>query len=100
MLWAYNDKYNREGVELTDASEDEKKYIQAVLGDLIDGEGHDDIVEAEYLRESGRFEEALELLDKCHPEEDHLCEIVERMKSYAKEKNSIAFKMGIIYMLT
>ena len=36
---------------------------------------------------------ALAILDKCCPQADYLRGIVERMKSYAKEKNTIAFKI-------
>lgn len=93
LLWAYNDNYNREDVGLTVAPEDEKKYVRAVLDELIASEGTDEIVRAEYLRERGRFDEALAILDKCCPEEDYLRGIVERMKTYAKEKNTIAFKI-------
>lgn len=93
LLWAYNDNYNREGVDETAAPEEERAYINAVLDELIVSEGVDDIVKAEYLRERGRFDDALALLEKYHPAEDFLVNIVERMKTYAKENNPVAFKI-------
>lgn len=76
---------------MTIAPEAERMYINMVLDELIVSEGVDDIVKAEYLRERGRFEDALELLGNCHPEENFLVDVVERMKTYAKENNPIAF---------
>lgn len=93
LLWAYNDKYNREGVETTPTTEEEKAYIAAVLDELIGGDGVDDIIRAEYYRERGRFEEAVVLLDKCHLEEGFIASIVEKMKSCAKEHKTIAFEI-------
>ena len=77
--------------DVTIAPEAERMYINMVLDELIVSEGVDDIVKAEYLRERGRFEDALELLGNCHPEENFLVDILERMKSYAKKNDSIAF---------
>lgn len=91
LLWAYNDKYNREDMDLSVASKEEQNYINRVLDDLRVMSQADDVIKAEFLRERGRFEDALALLDKCHPEEDFLVDIVERMKIYAKENNPIAF---------
>ena len=91
LLWAYNDNYNREGADVTIAPEAERMYINMVLDELIVSEVVDDIVKAEYLRERGRFEDALELLGNCHPEENFLVDVVERMKTYARKNDSIAF---------
>lgn len=93
LLWAYNDKYNREGYETAVAPEEEKKYIYAVLEELIATDDVDDIVKAEYYREMGRFKDALELLETCHPSRKVLVDIVERMKSYAQNNDPIAFRI-------
>lgn len=92
LVWAYNDKYNREDMEITEAPIEEQEYINSILDNLI-VLSQTDVIKAEYLRERGRFDEALDILDKCCPEEDYLRGIVERMKTYAKEKNTIAFKI-------
>lgn len=94
LLWAFNDKYNREDMEITPALREEQDYINAVLDELLATGNADDIVKAEYLRERGCFEEAIALLDNCHPEEDFLVGIVEKMKSYAKMEKKIAFLIG------
>lgn len=93
LLWAFNDKYNREDMEIQKAPKEEQDYINVVLDELLATSNADDIVRAEYLRERGLFEKAIALLDTCHPEGAFLVDIVERMKSYALEKNKIAFKI-------
>ena len=93
LLWGYNDLYNREGVELEKASANEKAYIGRVLDELLDREDIDDVMRAEFLRERGCFDDALALLDKCHPKKEFLLGIVERMKEYAKDNNIIAFEI-------
>ena len=93
LVWAYNDNYNREGSADTEVPDEEKRYIDAVLDELIASDGIDDIVRAEYCRERGLFEKSLALLDKCHPEEEHLVRIIEKMRVHAKEGSIIAFRL-------
>lgn len=93
LLWAYNDLYNREGVETTEPPREEWRYISDVLDELLAREDVDNIVYAEYWREAGDFDDALELLERCHPEEEFLAGIVERMKQYARDRKTIAFEI-------
>ena len=93
LLWTFNDEYNREDMEIRQAPKEERDYVDTILDKLIDVFRDSDVFRAEYLRERGRFEEALELLEKCHPEDDYLVDIVEKTKSYAKERNRIAFRI-------
>ena len=93
LLQTYNDLYNREGMKMAEAPAEEKVYIDTVLDELLDCEDVDDIVKAEYYRERGLFEDAIALLDKCHPQDDFLIKIVERMKQYARGHKTIAFEI-------
>ncbi len=93
LLWAYNDLYNREGVETTEAPSEERSYMDEVFDDLLSREDVDNIVYAEFWRESGDFDDALDLLERCQPEDEFLSKIVERMKQYAKERKTIAFEI-------
>ena len=93
ILWAYNDKYNREGVEITDAPEVEQEYINAVLDELLASEGIEDIVRAEYYRERGLFMETIKLLEDYKPDDDFMAGIVERLRKYARECKTIAFEI-------
>ena len=93
LLWAYNDLYNREGVETTDTPKEERRYMDDVFDELLSREDVDDIVYAEFWREAGDFDDALDLLERCHTEDEFLAKIVERMKHYARERNTIAFEI-------
>ena len=93
LLWAYNDKFNRENMMITVAPREDQEYVNSVLDELLTIGNTNKIVKAEYLRELGRYDDAIALLDKCHPKKDFQVKIVERMKSYAKENNPIAFKI-------
>lgn len=92
LLWAYNDKYNREDVEITEAPEEERKYIATVLDELIVSGYGDELVRAEFLRQAGRFEEAITMLEVYKTEEEFLVEMAKKMKSYAESRKTIAFK--------
>ena len=94
LVWAYNDKYNREDMETTEAPKEEQEYINSVLDNLI-VLSQTDVTKAEYLRERGRFEDALAILNKCHQEGDFFVSLVKKMKSYAKAHSKIAFKIEL-----
>lgn len=91
LMWAYNDKYNREGMDIVEPSDEERGYIDAVIKELMEGYELRDLFIAELYRERGMFEEALEILETCNYTEDYLIEIIEKMKVYAKNKSRIAF---------
>jgi hypothetical protein len=93
LLWAYNDLYNREGVETTDPPKEEKWFMADVFDELLSREDVDNIVYAEFWREAGDYDDALDLLERCHPEGEFLAKIVERMKHYARERKTIAFEI-------
>ena len=91
LMWAYNDKYNREGMDIVEPSDEERSYIEAVIKELMEGYELRDLFIAELYRERGMFEEALEILETCSYTEDYLIEIIEKTKVYAKNKSRIAF---------
>lgn len=91
LMWAYNDKYNREGMDIVESSDEERSYIEAVIKELMEGYELRDLFIAELYRERGMFEEALDILETCSYTEDYLIEIIEKMKVYAKNKSRIAF---------
>jgi hypothetical protein len=91
LMWAYNDKYNREGMDIVEPSDEERGYIDAVIKEIMEGYELRDLFIAELYREREMFEEALEILETCSYTEDYLIEIIEKMKVYAKNKSRIAF---------
>ena len=78
---------------LTDAPREESDYISDVFGELLSSDDFNDIVYAELYREEGYFDDALNLLESCHPQEEYLAKIVEKIKQYAEEKKTIAFEI-------
>ena len=70
QVWTFNDSYTRKNE--TTAPTDEQAYIKGIIGLLIKLDNVDDLLKAELLRESGHFEEALELLKNYSAENDFL----------------------------
>lgn len=91
LMWAYNDKYNREDMDIVEPSDEERSYIETVIKELMEGYELTDMFIAELYRERGMFEEALAILETCSYTEDYMIEIIEKMKVYAKNKSRIAF---------
>lgn len=91
LMWTYNDKYNREDMDIVEPSDEERSYIDAVIKELMEGYELPDVFMAELYREREMFEEALAILETCNYTEDYMIEIVEKMKVYAKNKSRIAF---------
>lgn len=76
LIHAYNDKYYR-GYRLPDqlsqqeAPEQEKLYFRGIVDTLLrDSEGYDPLFVAEMLRETERYDECLDLIEKSHTTND------------------------------
>ncbi|MBP5516132.1 MAG: hypothetical protein J6X86_04190 [Bacteroidales bacterium] len=93
LLWAYNDLYNREDVNITDAPAEEKAYIDTVLDRLVEREDIDNIMKAEFYREMGLFVYVPLLISQLNIEDPFLRDVAKRIHDYAKCKKSIAFKI-------
>lgn len=61
QVWAFNDLYTRQGEREIPA--EEHKYIVAVIEQLLALDNVDDLLKAELLRETGRFDEAIDILE-------------------------------------
>ena len=66
LLWAYNDKYTRYAA--TEIPEEEYLFMTGIMNMLLEDDMLEDLLKAELLRESGRFDEAVELLENCFVE--------------------------------
>lgn len=91
LMWAYNDKYNREEMDIVEPSDEERCYFETVVKEIMESYELPDVFRAELYRERGMFEEALEILKTCSPSEDYMIAIVEKMKLYAENKSRMAF---------
>jgi len=92
QVWAFNDSYTRKNE--TTAPTEEQAYIKGIIELLLKMDNVDDLLKAEFLRETGRFEEALELLNNYLAGNDFLEELKSRFKEHALASDTRPF---IIY---
>lgn len=93
FFMAYNDAFRRqpEKVAFPPSEEDEILYTN-VINDLLDGIEHStdyELFHAELLRETGRFEEAKEVLSRHKSEEDQW--VVDAMARHINEGDTLPF---------
>lgn len=90
---AYNDEFRRNSnASACKLSEEEKNVFEATVQELLDGidtSADYDLFHAELLRETGRFEEAREIL-KQHIEEDDIW-IVDAMVRHIEDGDILPF---------
>lgn len=97
ILYAYNDKYNRDGC-LLEASQADNDFIKQILGRLIqlntDQSGYiDPILKAEFLREKEDYKESYELLKDYDAGDPFLNAIASCIKERALEENPRVFRI-------
>lgn len=93
LLYAYNDKFNRDGIE-EKPNQSDLAYISPkvrMLVSILKKRGLSPAVESEYLREIGLFDECLNLLSGYNPENEFMASIVARIKQKAEEGNTRSF---------
>lgn len=93
LFMAYNDAFRRqpEKVAFPPSKEDEAFYHQ-VIDELLDGIDHSsdyELFHAELLRETGRFEQAKEVLSRHKTEEDRW--VVDAMLRHINDKDTLPF---------
>ena len=93
LFMAYNDEYNRNpGSTESKPSEEDRTLFEATVRELLEGidSAPDyDLFHAELLRETGRFEEARDILLRHTAEDDRW--VVEAMLRHADEKDVLPF---------
>lgn len=93
LVKAYNDLYNRDNSEDLSASSlpsEDRDFIGTVLDEIVN-DTEDVLVKAEMLRESGRFDESLSVLDSCTLEDDNLKSVADKIRERTSLHNSTAF---------
>lgn len=81
QVWAFNDEYTRH--QKSDIPTKEHNYITDIINQLLELDMVDDLLKAELLRENGKFDEAIELLDNYSKENKFLEKIKNKFKEYA-----------------
>jgi len=95
QVWAYNDEYTRETVK--QAPQEEKQYIHGIIDKLLDLSCVDDLLKAEFLRETGRFEESMSLLDKYSTDDQFLQRLIKRLKDENRASNRSPFLISNLF---
>lgn len=95
LFMAYNDEFRRNPETSGKVpSQEDKAIFESTIKELLEGIGSTsdyDLFHAELLRESGRFDEAREILDH-HKDPDDLW-VVEAMRRHADEGDTLPFKL-------
>lgn len=89
QVWAFNDKYTRNGE--TNIPVSEYRYMTGVIDLLLDLDLLDDMLKAELLRENGRFDEAVELIDGFSVESGLFEDFKNMFKEYALRSDTRPF---------
>ncbi|MDE6638006.1 MAG: hypothetical protein K2K32_07210 [Muribaculaceae bacterium] len=93
LFMAYNDEFRRnQDTSCSNPSEYDKNIFETTVQELldwIDTSADYDLFHAELLRESGRFEEAREILTQHHEEDDRW--VVEAMLKHISDRDTLPF---------
>lgn len=89
LVWAFNDEYTR--TEVKPAPFEEQEYICSIIDQLLELDQVDDLLKAEFLRESGRFQESMSLLNKYSTEDQFLQKLIKRLKEENLASNTRPF---------
>ena len=89
QVWTFNDEYTRETKKEIPAEEHD--YIVSVVDQIVAIDSVDNLLKAELLRETGRFEKAIELLDAYEAANDYREKLRKRYKEAAEARNTLPF---------
>jgi hypothetical protein len=78
QVWAFNDEYSR--TEVKPIPPEEQSYIISIIDTLLAQNEMDDLIKAELLRESGRFEESVALLNNYITDDEFLKKIIGKLR--------------------
>lgn len=95
LLFAYNDKFNRDGI-MTDTPQVERDYIVQkvrLILSRIPNKQENTAIRAELLREIGDFDGCISLLTEYHPSDEFFVSLKDQIAKKAKEKDTKAFKL-------
>ena len=95
QVWAYNDQYTRDAVK--PAPEEEQQYIRDIIDMLLALDSVDDLLKAELLRETGRFEESMSLINGYSTEDEFLQRLLNRLKEENLASNTRPFLISDLF---
>jgi len=89
VIWAFNDEYTR--CVNKDIPTEEHTYIVSLVDQLLSMDSVDDLLRAELLRETGRFEEAIEILETYPSDNEFLIGLKRRFRESAEVRDTMPF---------
>lgn len=95
QVWAYNDEYARGN--LNPIPSEEQLYIRNIIDKLLDLSCVDDLLKAEFLRETGRFEASMNLLDKYSTDDQFRQRLIQRLKEENRASNTSPFLISNLF---
>lgn len=95
LVWAYNDEFTRDTTD--PAPQDEQNYIRGIIDMLLNMDEIDTLLKAEFLRETGRFDESMQLLDSYSADDSFLKKVQEEMRKQNQASNTRPFLISTMF---
>lgn len=89
LVWAYNDEYTRTTEK--QAPLEEQNFIRGIIDQLLEHDQVNDLLKAEFLRETGRFEESMSIINGYSTDKEFLQKLIKRLKEENQAQNTKPF---------
>ena len=95
LVWAYNDEFTRETTD--PAPSEEQTYIHGIIDLLLDIDEIDTLLKAELLREAGRFDESMQMLDSYLADDEFLEKVEAEIRKQNQASNTWPFLISNMF---
>ena len=89
LIWAFNDEYTRTKVKQVPL--EEQIFIQGIIDQLLEFDQVDALLKAELLRETGRFEESMSIINGYSTDKEFIQKLIKRLKEENQAQNTTPF---------
>jgi hypothetical protein len=95
QVWAYNDKFTRETTN--PVPREEQAYINGIIDQLLNLDKVDTLLKAELLREAGRFDESMQLLDNYSTDDSFLNKLQAKIRKLDQASDTRPFLISSMF---
>ncbi len=95
QVWAYNDKFTRETTN--PVPREEQAYINGIIDQLLNLDKVDTLLKAELLREAGRFDESMQLLDNYSTDDSFLNKLQAKIRKQVQASDTRPFLISSMF---
>lgn len=95
QVWAYNDKFTRETTN--PVPREEQAYINGIIDQLLNLDKVDTLLKAELLREAGRFDESMQLLDNYSTDDSFLNKLQAKIRKQVQASDTRPFLISAMF---